>query len=271
MTGKGVGTGVCLAVLVLSLIGCSSWSTCGQDALLAELAHDDPEAREVTIIIALSSILPGGVVGHTGIAVDDQYWDYGPSRVDRMQQLAAVASQAGPWWDDPEQDWQTDHTLAEVLEVMPGEVKPPGSLVAVFRVQVTDEQADALVAFWDDVYERMRRGEEQYRLRGRQCANMVAWSLDAAMSGEGRPSDRMPQRLWMLTPTTFYEGLSRSLVHTDGPRAGEPADLVLLQLGADGFERYEPAFDCRQIDGPQMPRTRLALERMRFMPVSFFH
>ena len=273
MTQQGVGlTGL---VLVLGFL-CTSCTTAPQHqqaevvAWPADLADDDPERHEVTVVIALSSVVPGGVVGHSGIAVDGQYWDFGPQRVDKHQRFKAINSQAGPWWDDPDQRWQADRTLAEVLDDLPGKVRPTGSLIAVVRVDVTDAQAGSITAFWENTYTRMRGGADRYRLRGRQCANMVGWSLDEALHGGGSNND-LPRGLRLMTPTRLYETLRDDLRHTAGPHIGQPADVSLWQLGRDGIQPWQrpTVWDTRGV--PELPRTRLAFERVRYMPEGLIH
>ena len=266
-------TTVSLALLLslsLTQFGCASFaSNRAAEPALAELAQDDPDKREVTVVIALSSILPGGIIGHTGIAVDDQYWDFGPERTDRFQKKRAFDSNAGPWWDDPDQQWENDRSLAEVFEAMPEMLKPEGSIVALMTIEVTDEQADQLIAFWDGCYARMRQGEEQYELRNKQCANVVAWSLSSAIKSAS-PIEQMPQQMRLMTPTALYQHLSSSLVHTAGDQVGEPAEVMHLQLKSDGIERWQPAIQWTRDGVPVIPRTRLAYERIEHLPAKWW-
>lgn len=273
MTRPGVTVTLLLPILlVLTNTGCATMPTadaCDADAVWpGELTHDDPCVREVTVIIALSSIVPGGVVGHTGIAVDQQYWDFGPQRVDRFQRLKSIRSDAGPWWDDPDQHWQTNRTLAQVAQAIPDKLHPAGSLVAVFRVEVTVEQAEAIAGFWDDTYARMRVGKDEYRLVGRQCANMVGWSLAYALSDLPTGEQPLPDELRMMTPSRLYEKLRDKLRHTAGARAGEPADLTLWQLGHDGLTLWQRPAVWEGFGVPELPRLRLAFERVKHLPVA---
>lgn len=261
-------------LIILHALLCSGCATTPDDSLSSqtyeawpgELIDDDPQTREVTVIIALSSIVPGGIIGHTGIAVDQQYWDFGPKRVEQFQQLKAIRSTAGPWWDDPDQRWQANRTLAEVADDMPDKLHPVGSLVAVFRVELTDEQADAIIAFWNDTYQRMADKHDRYHLAGRQCSNMVGWSLASALGDLPGGDRKLPDELRMMTPSRLYEILRNQLRHTAGPRAGERADLTLWQLGPDGLQPYDRYAQWDRAGLPQLPRLRLAIERFKHMP-----
>lgn len=267
------GVGLILAVITVGsvLTGCNAPpqpdSGIVEVTWPGEIAELDPTQREVTVVIALSSIVPGGVVGHAGVAVDTRYWDFGPRRVERFQRLKAIESKAGPWWDDPAQDWQTDRTLLQVLDAMPGKIKPTGSIVAVFRCCVTQAQAEALEDFWEQTYERMHEGEERYALRARQCANMVGWSLDAALAYESGCDRPMPAEYRMMTPTKLYESLAGTLRHTAGPQRGEPAELTLWQLNRDGLKPWRRPTLWDRLGVRELPRTRLAIERVKHLPL----
>lgn len=260
---------IALSCFTCCLMGCQHPSP-PLDAIApaAPCKHDRKTAgKQVTIVIALSSIVPGGIVGHAGIAVDNTYWDYGPTRHKHLQPLKSIRSKAGPWWDDPEQQWTTDRTLSQVLADMPDKVHPMGSLVAVFRVQVTDEQAQAITTFWQDTYARMHNGEDTYRLTARQCASMVGWSLQVGLQDDGVADDRLPRDLRRLTPTDLYEALNDSLTHTAGPAKGQPADVTLWQLDAQGLEPWQRPSTYDRFALPELPRIRLAFERAKHLPI----
>ena len=229
-----------------------------------DLGNHQP-GQTVTVIIALSSIVPGGIIGHAGLAVEDQYWDFGPQRSTRLQPIKSIRSEAGPWWDDPDQQWTTDRCLSEVLADIPDKVHPLGSLVAVIQVQVTDEQAQAITDFWQDTYTRMENGQDTYRLSARQCASMVGWSLQVGLqNNEG--GDRLPRDLHLMSPTRLYETLSASLTHTAGPDQGKPADLSLWQLDQQGLSPWQRPSLCDRLALPELPRIRLAFERFKHLP-----
>lgn len=255
-------------ILLLSSAGCKSSADESKALITIETNERDglQEGEEVTVLIALSSVVPGGVVGHSGIAVGEAYWDFGPKRVERLQPLQSFRSTAGPWWDDPDQRWAGDRTLTQVLDDLPNHVHPVGSLVAVVRVRVTEEQAQAIAGFWHDVYARMQNGEDDYKLSGRQCANMVGWSLEVGLRDADPDANRLPRNLRMMSPTRLYETLRDSLTHTAGPNAGKPADLSLWQLKADGFEPWHRPPGWDRLSMPELPRIRLAYERLKHLP-----
>lgn len=201
------------------------------------------QGKEVTIVIALSAI-PRGIVGHSGIAVEQQYWDFGPDRVEVKQRLAGLSSPAGPWWDDPTQAWAADLTLNEVMLEMPKFVHPEGSLVAVFRVRVTEDEAQKIEAYWAQVYAGMAREEIDYHLMGWQCSNVVCHSLGAAgdLPALDRPMGDPPLNLRAMTPTILFLHLRMHLRHTAGPGLGEHAEVQLLKLRGGRMRPYPLPF-----------------------------
>jgi hypothetical protein len=262
---------------ILALTGCLLCCKARSNASAQETpwyvaaTADDSPGQQVTIIIALSSIVPGGIVGHAGLAVENEYWDFGPKRTERLQPIKSIRSQAGPWWDDPDQQWTADRSLDEVLADMPDKVHPQGSLVAIIRVQVTDEQAQAITDFWHDTYARMANGEDTYRLSARQCASMVGWSLRVGLQDDTAPSDRLPRDLHLMTPTKLYETLGKTLTHTAGTSKGQPANITLWQLNRDGLTPWQRPIIAEQLQLPELPRIRLAVERAKHLPADLLH
>lgn len=150
---------------------------------------------------------------------------------------------------------------------MPEKVRPIGSLIAIFQATVTYEEAHAISTFWQDTYKRMRQGEETYRLTARQCSSMVAWSLAVGLQGK-QAEDRLPRELHYVTPTRLYKKLHASLKHTAGPSMNEPAELTLWQLAPQGLTPWQRPALSEAIDLPEMPRLRLAIERIRHLPIN---
>lgn len=287
MNQRGVGLSITILFFSIASMACSTkgahdaqcdrnepamaWPSHHAARASALPVSSNDSSETVTVVIALSSLIPGGIVGHSGLAVGEEYWDFGPSRVEKYQRLKSVRSPAGPWWDDPDQQWAVNRDLEAVLKDMPEQVHPLGSIIAIIQFEVTDEQADAIAGFWKDTYARMQEGEDTYALAGRQCANMVAWSLQAGMYDPYERTDRLPSDLKMMSPTKLYETLQDSLVHTAGPNAGKPAEVTLWQLDQDGFSPWYRGEIHKKLALPELPRIRLAYERFKFLPAALTH
>lgn len=204
---------------------------------------DEPSAR-ITVVIALSAVVPAGIVGHAGIAIEQQYYDFGPARVERFQRLQAFGSPAGPWWDDPEQTGQTDRNLDQVLADLSRQVHPEGSLIAIVRMDVSPQQAHRAIAYWQAVYAQMEEDERVYRLLGEQCASVIAAGIHAAaMDPEYNAADdapTVPRSMRGMSPTRLYRHLAEDYSHTAGPNAGRPVDIALYHLRDHALTPYAP-------------------------------
>lgn len=230
-----------LLALVL-LTGCGRWFA----TVPTPAADAVPAPHRLTVIIALSAV-PLGVTGHTGVALDDQYWDFGPNRVATKQRLQSLGSPAGPWWDDPAQDGTADRSLEQVLAELPKRVHPEGSVVAIFTVDISEADAEAIAAYWARTYDTMADDAVRYELTHRQCASIGCHSLGGVA---GLPAFRnltpdptdLPPQLRVMTPTLLAMYLKANLRHTAGPNAGQRAETQWLRLRNGELVPYDPPF-----------------------------
>lgn len=221
---------------------------CGTHRLATDPAAADPTGppRKLTVVVALSAV-PLGISGHTGVAIDERYWDFGPDRVETKQRLQSIGSPGGPWWDDPQQSWQSDRTLTQVMDDLPKLVHPEGSVVVVFTAWVTDGEARAVERYWDERYEVMHDDALRYELTHRQCASIGCHSLGGVAGLPGflnltpDPTD-LPPQLRVMSPTVLAAYLRLNLRHTAGPDAGQRADVEWLQLRDGAMVAYEPQY-----------------------------
>lgn len=208
---------------------------------------DGGPTRTLTVVIALSAV-PLGVTGHTGVAIDETYWDFGPARVPHKQRLQGLGSAAGPWWDDPEQAWRTDRGLTEVLDALPELIHPEGSVVLVFSADITDDEARIVEDYWSRVYANMRSGDARYQLTHRQCASIGCHSLGGVAGLPGfrnvtaDPTD-LPPQIRVMSPSALAVYLRLNLRHSAGPDAGKPARIERYQLRDGGLVAIDSPAD----------------------------
>ncbi|MEM9021552.1 MAG: hypothetical protein AAGC44_13395 [Planctomycetota bacterium] len=254
---KRVGYPVMVLALLLAGLGCQPVTAHTAQPL-------EPDEQEVTVIIALSAVVPAGVVGHAGLAVGDAYYDFGPNRVDRGQRLQGFGSPAGPWWDDPEQMGDTDHTLAQVIDQLDEKVYPEGSLIAVAKVRVSPEEAEQIAAYWDALYRQMEAGQRVYHLLGEQCANVVVASMvcppEQLEAGKAPP---VPRRLWGMSPTRLYRWLHRQDRLTATGRSDRAVSITLYQQQGGSIQPFTPWLDWSRLGLTPPVRARLGIERLR--------
>lgn len=223
-----------------------------------------PDQEEVTVIIALSAVVPAGVVGHAGIGVGNAYYDFGPDRVERMQRLQGFGSPAGPWWNDPEQRSETDHSLDEIVDQLGEKVYPEGGLIAVAKVRVSPEQAEQIAAYWDALYRQMEAGQRVYHLLGEQCANVVVASMvrppEQLEAGQAPP---VPRRFWGMSPTRLYRWLHRQDRLTATGRSDRAVSITLYQQQGGSIQPFTPWLDWSRLGLTPPVRARLGIERLR--------
>ncbi|MEM9415624.1 MAG: hypothetical protein AAGA29_09135 [Planctomycetota bacterium] len=224
-------------VLCLGQLGCASMGRSYAGAT-------DETTHRLTVVIAMSAV-PLGVTGHTGVAVDDDYWDFGPNRVADKQRLQGLGSPAGPWWDDPQQEGLADYTLSEVLDALPERVHPEGSVVAIFTADISKAEAQKLRDYWSRTYDTMARDDIRYELTHRQCSSVGCHSLGGVaglpgfMNITSDPTD-LPPQLRVMTPTMLAGYLRLNLRHTAGPDAGRHAGVEYWQLRDGKMVAYRP-------------------------------
>lgn len=231
------------ACLFLCLIAAATLAGCGPSRLTCEKAGGGPP-RKLTVVVALSAV-PLGITGHTGVAIDERYWDFGPDRVSSKQHLQSIGSPGGPWWDDPDQRWQRDRTLTQVLDDLPELVHPEGSVVVIFTAWITEEEARTVERYWDERYLVMHNDAMRYEITHRQCASVGCHSLGGVARMPGflnltpDPTD-LPPQLRVMSPTMLAAYLRLKLRHTAGPNAGQRAEVEWLQLRDGAMVAYEP-------------------------------
>lgn len=236
------------AQILMCLAAAAMLAGCGTHRLATGPASNAPTGppRKLTVVVALSAV-PLGITGHTGVAIDERYWDFGPDRVASKQRLQSIGSPGGPWWDDPEQSWRRDRTLTQVLDDLPTLVHPEGSVVVVFTAWVTEGEAHVVERYWDERYLAMHNDALRYELTHRQCASVGCHSLGGVAGLPGfwnvtpDPTD-LPPQLRVMSPTLLAAYLRLNLRHTAGPNAGERAQVQWLQLRDGEMVAYEPRF-----------------------------
>jgi len=251
---------VSLALLLGALIlqvGCNATARRDDAPLPAQGEH------EVTVIIALSAVVPAGVVGHAGIAVGEQFYDFGPDRVDRFQRIQGFGSAAGPWWDDPQQRGHIDYSLEEVISQLDEHVYPEGSLIAVATIPVTAEQAEQIAAYWEAVYLQMDSGQRVYNLLGAQCANVIAASMTCPPEKIGAEhAPPVPTRMRGMSPTRLYRWLHRQDRLSNRGRSDMQVQINLYQQRGGQIEPYTPRLGWSRLGMTPPVRVRLGIERL---------
>ena len=176
--------------------------------------------QEITIIIKLplstAHGLDGkGLGGHTGIGIEDEFYDYGPDVNDerglRGRRDNFLTGFPGfQWWDDPAPSYTTDDIgLTDILSLIPKLAREGNEPLDVFKIEiaVNADEANRVRDYWHDKYENLGT----YSLLGDQCTTTVMNSLD-----RGGIFDRP---ILTFKPIGFLKSL-KSARHTCGPNKG---------------------------------------------------
>jgi RHS repeat-associated protein len=166
--------------------------------------------RTVTIVMALESRTQ---VGHTGIGIEDRYYDLGPG----------ANNSTRPWWDNDFDD-SGDSSLGDVIDDLQEhvDVDVPPQVMVIFRWDVEIGRARAIEDYWIERYDRMDPPEESFSLIGQNCTTTVLRSLRPVRQPDlrWRPAIGVPNILDTTTPATLLRRLA-DLRHTAGPNRGE--------------------------------------------------
>jgi len=173
-----------------------------------------------------------GLSGHAGIAIDGEYYDYGPSG-------SAMESPGTPWWDlhaHPNAKYILDLNDKDADRIRKQMKLTTGSSVlgdasqgiTETQVLVTKSQAKKIKAWWDDKYSNLGT----YSLKpwaGQHCTSTVMESLQKAeVIGTGIMGT-ISYETEIADPEEFYEHFLEELKHQAGylVNGSIPKDLTL--------------------------------------------
>jgi RHS repeat-associated protein len=135
------------------------------------------ETEQITVLVELpdpdapTKLGRKGLDGHSGIAIGDDYYDYGPQA---GQGANLFGSRGQPWWD-----LQMDGSGNADLYSLGRSSGMSGKLVYAFTVTVPVDQAVAVRTWWGNLY----NNPGTYHVAFNQCTTTVAQSLTAAGIG----------------------------------------------------------------------------------------
>ncbi len=153
-------------------------------------ANDTPQAKtkKVSVIVEepnpndASKINRKGMSGHSAMAMNDEFWDYGPTPGDGSNLFGSAGQ---PWWDIFANPQTGNASYADALGLITAE----GYKVSVFSINVSAEQAAIIENYWNELY--ADPGTYQFALK--QCTTTVVDALNAA--GLGNFSAILPSTL----------------------------------------------------------------------------
>ena len=167
-----------------------------------QTSQDDECCCTVTIIIELpneddeAKIERKGMAGHSGIAVDSEYYDYGPQP---GEGASLMGSQGRPWWDRMSRLTSTEDAKLKDIEANIGKLAPGHEVYEVTIVAKSNE-CSVISQYWKDLYEN----PGTYKFFRKQCTTTVCLSL--IQSGVAN--------IKAYKPATLLNELRRKAKHT---------------------------------------------------------
>ncbi len=172
-----------------------------------------------------------GLSGHSAIAIDGEYYDYGPNG-------NALESKGTPWWDletrenedDTKQYTMTDLDGKDVERVKKqmklgiGDASQP---IKEIKILVTKNQAKIIKQWWDNKYKKLGTYTALPWKDGEQCTSTVMESLyKANIIGKGF-FGTLSYQTEITDPEEFYEHFLKNVKHTAGFLLNDqiPSDL----------------------------------------------
>jgi hypothetical protein len=174
------------------------------------------DCEVVTIIINLGhSCLKDTVfrfIGHTGIAIGEDYYDYGPDGdVDPYVAVPGI-----PWWDDP-----VTTILTDILDDMDTLATDDGVALDVLKIEICAKvpHCGKLREWWEDKYSNLGN----FCIPGTHCTSAVIWSIEDS-TGHAK------QEKWGgMAPEFYLQHISEHYTHGCGSNAGKPVKIEHIQ------------------------------------------
>jgi RHS repeat-associated protein len=214
----------------------NKYKACRRSSLIAKLLqggvgpgdYKKDCCQKITVLIKLPLCtargLDGkGLGGHTGIGIEDEFYDYGPDvgndrGLNTPKSNPVFGIPGYQWWDDPER-WNGNFTpddigLSDILGNIGDLAQDEGKALDVFKIEISVSADEAKRArdYWRDKYSDLGT----YSVLGGQCTTTVMNSLDQA-GIFNRP-------FLTFKPIGFLNSL-KSATHTCGPNKGKPVKI----------------------------------------------
>lgn len=187
------------------------------------------DTRLITVLIELphssetDKLNEKGLAGHTGIIVNDDFYDYGP----QPNQGSDFYSKGRPWWDqqslgtlNPSRDLKRTDIMTILNSTQNRSNVSIKGRVVLIDIFVTKSESAKVEQWWKDKYADPGN-YSVYIVAGSQCTTTVRQSLEESTSIFGWSTTRTTQ-----TPKGFMELLTEDGKHTSGTKMGEKLTIT---------------------------------------------
>ena len=186
----------------------------------------DPNCEVISIVIELPDPTSDGV-GHAGIGIGNEFYDFGPEDGYPIGTLSEIIQNAAnpirvpgaPYWDIKKLRMPD---LPEFMRDIREEEKGYEIIFVVFRISVCKSHAQEIEKYWKTLYQNIENGTAEYYIPGLHCTSAVMKSY--------KPD------LGIAADWTFPSGLLNLVAdnpifyHTCGENKGKPAKMHIYNL-----------------------------------------
>lgn len=207
-------------------------------------AKPDDSCEMMHILIELPAIGTGLEVGHTGVAIADEYFDYGPAKAIEKS-ATRLSAEGGPYWDNPE-SWPGARSTDEVNFLM---VRATISSLAyehtvlLVPVSISKEHAATIRKWWKNTYDT----KPTYNIPGMHCTSSVIRSIEESDPLRASGKNPLDQRLItgasaVTSPLKYAQILLGNVAintgrftttHSCGALRGKPLKAAVINVGTD--------------------------------------
>lgn len=213
---------------------------------VAELPSAEPNSACETLQIMIELPAIGGTleVGHTGVAIGEEYYDYGP--VEEIEKSTVrLRAKGGPYWDHPEK-WPGARSTDEISFKMITETissLATDHTVVVIPMIVEARHASRIREWWKNTYETA----PEYGIPGLHCTSSVIRSIEGTdpkrnamknpvdmqlISGASAVTSPLKYAQILLGNAAMNTG-RYNLTHSCGPLKGQPLKAAVINVGPD--------------------------------------
>ena len=181
----------------------------------------DKDCETISIVIELPDPRSGNV-GHSGIGIGNEFYDFGPLNE------YPIPSTLSEYWEAPEvpgsQFWDTSgeikmSDIPKIARDIKNEEYNNGQLVifVVFRISVCKSHAQKIKNYWEHLYQKIEDGTAVYCINKLHCTSSVLNSY----------SDSFSLMSPLVSPSTLLDMLADNemFFHTCGENKGKPAKI----------------------------------------------
>ncbi len=186
--------------------------------VLASLVAIESGCHDLSVLIRLGDA-KGCYMGHAGIAIDNEYYDWGPSDDSRSDFMYYTFGDKGEPYEDIRKSsnpYRKNYaTRADIRKDLSRKTNPCSSYEV--KIKITAQEAFYIKYYWDFIYEEA----PYFHILKNQCANVAFASLKyAGLFKKGRV---------ILLPKTLLERSQRELLSTCGNEKGKAATTYKLK------------------------------------------